>query len=590
MKKALTGPDIRELVSEWQYLLGCRLEQFGRPSSNELILKFRSSRTGTIRLVVDLSGWGYVTKEPISTESNQGVFVSAVRKTIKKSRLETISQLNGDRIICLEFIRGDESHTLIFEMFHKGNAILCSDGNIKTVMRQQKFKHRSLKSGLEYLAPPGFNPFESGFSKFSEAISGSERPIGASLTIDCNLGGEISNLACHRLEIDVSTKIEQSKFQSIYDQVEAILSDKIRPSIFLDDGGKNFTVSSFNLSHLRQGPQFDTFSEAIETYLNSREEPILVVEDKEDIRIIRQKQAIDNYLSKAKKLREKGNLIFSNVGLVKNAIKNEKDTIQIENKEFKIDISKSPEANASDYFDKAKEMERKAKRTREILNTKPLKKPRRKKIKAENLEWFENYRWFITSEGEVAIGGKDATTNERAVKKYLKNMDRYAHADVHGAPSVVVKNNGTPPSSDSMLEACHFSLAYSKAWAARVSSGHSFWVESDKVSKTPNTGEFLAKGSFVIRGKRNWNKNLELKLAIGLIDYNGVEKLMGGPVMALENQSKKYAVFKPGFTDRKNLSKLLSNIFERDISEIEKLLPNGGFKLAKSSGIDIKLE
>ena len=590
MKKALTGPDIRELVSEWQYLLGCRLEQFGRPSSNELILKFRSSRTGTIRLVVDLSGWGYVTKEPISTESNQGVFVSAVRKTIKKSRLETISQLNGDRIICLEFIRGDESHTLIFEMFHKGNAILCSDGNIKTVMRQQKFKHRSLKSGLEYLAPPGFNPFESGFSKFSEAISGSERPIGASLTIDCNLGGEISNLACHRLEIDVSTKIEQSKFQSIYDQVEAILSDKIRPSIFLDDGGKNFTVSSFNLSHLRQGPQFDTFSEAIETYLNSREEPILVVEDKEDIRIIRQKQAIDNYLSKAKKLREKGNLIFSNVGFVKNAIKIEKDTIQIENKEFKIDISKSPEANASDYFDKAKEMERKAKRTREILNTKPLKKPRRKKIKAENLEWFENYRWFITSEGEVAIGGKDATTNERAVKKYLKNMDRYAHADVHGAPSVVVKNNGTPPSSDSMLEACHFSLAYSKAWAARVSSGHSFWVESDKVSKTPNTGEFLAKGSFVIRGKRNWNKNLELKLAIGLIDYNGVEKLMGGPVMALENQSKKYAVFKPGFTDRKNLSKLLSNIFERDISEIEKLLPNGGFKLAKSSGIDIKLE
>ena len=590
MKKALTGPDIRELVSEWQYLLGCRLEQFGRPSSNELILKFRSSRTGTIRLVVDLSGWGYVTKESISTESNQGVFVNAVRKTIKKSRLETISQLNGDRIICLEFIRGDESHTLIFEMFHKGNAILCSDGNIKTVMRQQKFKHRSLKPGLEYLAPPGFNPFESGFSKFSEAISGSERPIGASLTIDCNLGGEISNLACHRLEIDVSTKIEQSKFQSIYDQVEAILSDKIRPSIFLDDGGKNFTVSSFNLSHLRQGPQFDTFSEAIETYLNSREEPILVVEDKEDIRIIRQKQAIDNYLSKAKKLREKGNLIFSNVGLVKNAIKNEKDTIQIENKEFKIDISKSPEANASDYFDKAKEMERKAKRTREILETKPLKKPRRKKIKAENLEWFENYRWFITSEGEVAIGGKDATTNERAVKKYLKNMDRYAHADVHGAPSVVVKNNGTPPSSDSMLEACHFSLAYSKAWAARVSSGHSFWVESDKVSKTPNTGEFLAKGSFVIRGKRNWNKNLELKLAIGLIDYNGVEKLMGGPVMALENQSKKYAVFKPGFTDRKNLSKLLSNIFERDISEIEKLLPNGGFKLAKSSGIDIKLQ
>jgi predicted ribosome quality control (RQC) complex YloA/Tae2 family protein len=590
MKKALTGPDIRELVSEWQYLLGCRLEQFGRPSSNELILKFRSSRTGTVRLVVDLSGWAYVTKESISTESNQGVFVNAVRKRIKKSRLESISQLNGDRIICLEFIRGDESHTLIFEMFHKGNAILCSDKKIKTVMRQQKFRHRSLKPGLEYQAPPGFNPFESDFSKFSEAISGSERPVGASLTINCNLGGDISDLVCHRLEIEGDSKVDQSKFRSIYDQVQEILSDKIGPSIFLDDEGKNFTVSFLNLKHLKQGLQFDTFGEAIETYLNSREELVVIVEDKEDIRISRQKKAIENYLSKAEKMREKGNLIFSNTNLVRKAIENERDTILIENKEIKIDIFRSPEANASEYFDKAKEMERKAKRTKEILNTKLPKKPRKRKVKAENLEWFENYRWFITSEGEVAIGGKDATTNERVVKKYLKNMDRYAHADVHGAPSVVVKNNGVLPSFDSMMEACHFSLAYSKAWVARVSSGHSFWVESDKVSKTPNTGEFLAKGSFVIRGKRNWNKNLELKLAIGLIDYNGVEKLMGGPVMTMKNQSKKYAVFKPGFTDRKQVSKILADIFMREVSEIEKLLPNGGFELVNSFGIDIKLE
>ena len=145
MKKALTGPDIRELVSDWQYLVGCRLEQFGRPSSNELILKFRSSKTGTVRLIINLGGWAYVTKESTSTESNQGVFVNTVRKTIKKSRLESIKQLNGDRILCLEFMRGDENHTLISEMFHKGNAILCKKGKITTFKRKQKFTQRSLK-------------------------------------------------------------------------------------------------------------------------------------------------------------------------------------------------------------------------------------------------------------------------------------------------------------------------------------------------------------------------------------------------------------------------------------------------------------
>ncbi|SVC37394.1 uncharacterized protein METZ01_LOCUS290248, partial [marine metagenome] len=398
-------------------------------------------QTGTVRLRVDLGGWAYVTKESISTESNQGVFVKTVRKTIKKSRLESIKQLNGDRILCLEFVRGDENHTLISEMFHKGNAILCQKGTITTVMRKQKFRHRSLKSGIEYQAPPGFNPFESNFSKFSEVLLGSDRPIGASLTIDCNLGGEISNLVCHQLEMDGGSKVEKSKLRSMYDQVQEILSDKIAPSIFLDTEGRNFTVSSFNLSHLQQGSQFDTFDEAIETYISSREEPIAVIKHKEDIRISRQKEAIENYILKAGKMRERGNLIFSNTSLVKKAIENERDIILIEDIEVQIDISRSPEANASEYFDKAKEMERKARRTRDVLDTKLPEKPKKRKIKAGNLEWFENYRWFITSEGEIAIAGKDATTNERVVKKYLKNGDRYAHADIHGAPSVVVKNN-----------------------------------------------------------------------------------------------------------------------------------------------------
>ena len=95
----------------------------------------------------------------------------------------------------------------------------------------------------------------------------------------------------------------------------------------------------------------------------------------------------------------------------------------------------------------------------------------------------------------------------------------------------MVKNvNGVQPSEFSMLEACNFRLSYSKAWGARVSGGHSFWVDNDKVSKTPNTGEFLAKGACVIRGKRNWHRNLELNVAIGLILYEGNLKFMGGPI------------------------------------------------------------
>ena len=57
---------------------------------------------------------------------------------------------------------------------------------------------------------------------------------------------------------------------------------------------------------------------------------IAVIKHKEDIRISRQKEAIENYILKAGKMRERGNLIFSNTGLVKKAIENERDTILIE--------------------------------------------------------------------------------------------------------------------------------------------------------------------------------------------------------------------------------------------------------------------
>ena len=128
-----------------------------------------------------------------------------------------------------------------------------------------------------------------------------------------------------------------------------------------------------------------------------------------------------------------------------------------------------------------------------------------------------------------------------------------------------------------------------KLGGARVSSGHSFWVDNDKVSKTPNTGEFLAKGAFVIRGKRNWHRNLELNIAIGLITYEGNLKFMSGPISSIEKHSEKFVIFRPGFTERKIVIRKLSESFSADSTDIEKLLPSGGFDLVSSKGIELKL-
>ena len=525
MKKALTGPDISLLVEGWQSLVGSRVDQFGRPDLNKVVLKLRSREKGTVRLLIDLSGWAYLTKTTISTESNQGVFVQKVRKLIKKSRIESIEQINGDRILSISFIRKEERVNLIFEMFHKGNIILCSDDKILVVMRKQKFRHRSLESGLPYQSPPSINPFTVDYAVFNDKLINSQRGLGAALTIDCNVGGDISALICKNLGIEKESNTSEANSKQIYEELKRILNERIEPTIFVNVNGERVTVSVFDLG-MEFGSKFSTLDEAIEDYISNLEPVKKEVKSSEQVRIVHQNKAIEKYNLKSKNYREKGNIIFSKLNEIQKMIDFENDedevVIELENSKILIDKKKSLEANASLYFNKSKEMDRKAKRTREVLASKPVSKPKKKIIKNKNIEWFERFRWFITTDGEIAVAGKDARSNEQVVKKYLKANDRYAHADIHGAPSVVVKNlNGVQPSELSMLEACNFSLSYSKAWGARVSGGHSFWVDNDKVSKTPNTGEFLAKGAFVIRGKRHWNRNLELNVAIGLISYDG---------------------------------------------------------------------
>ena len=593
MKKALTGPDISQLVDGWQSLIGSRVDQFGRPDINKIVLKLRSREKGTVRLLIDLSGWAYLTKTTISTESNQGVFVQKVRKLIKKSRIESIEQINGDRILSFSFIRKEKRVNLIFEMFHKGNIVLCSDDKILAVMRKQKFRHRSLEAGLPYQSPPSIDPSTVVFEIFRDKLANSQRGLGAALTIDCNIGGDISTLICKKLEIDKESSTSEANSKQIYDELKRILNDKIEPTIFVDVNGERFTVSAFDLG-MEIGSKFSTLDEAIEDYISNLEPVKKEVKSSDQVRVDYQTKAIEKYNVKSKVYREKGNIIFSKLNEIQNMVDFENDedevVIELDDTKILIDKKKSLEANASSYFDKSKEMDRKAERTREVIVSKPVSKPKKEIIKNKNVEWFERFRWFITTNGEIAVAGKDARLNEQVVKKYLKANDRYAHADIHGAPSVVVKNvNGVQPSEQSMLEACNFSLSYSKAWGARVSGGHSFWVDNDKVSKTPNTGEFLAKGAFIIRGKRNWNRNLELNVAIGLISYEGNPKFMGGPISSIEKHADKYVIFRPGFTERKSVIRKLSEAFSAESTDIEKLLPSGGFDLVKTKGIELKL-
>ena len=199
-----------------------------------------------------------------------------------------------------------------------------------------------------------------------------------------------------------------------------------------------------------------------------------------------------------------------------------------------IDLALSPWSNARQYYEQkrsaaVKELKtfqssEKALRSTEQKISADLKKglkqekevmrPQRKAM------WFEKFLYFISSEGYLVLGGKDAQQNEILYNRYLKKGDVYVHADLHGATSVIVKNkpgmseSPIPPSS--LSQAGTLAIASSSAWDSKAVMS-AFWVDATQVSRTASAGEILPTGSFVIRGHRNFLPPAQLLLGFGIM-------------------------------------------------------------------------
>jgi predicted ribosome quality control (RQC) complex YloA/Tae2 family protein len=149
-----------------------------------------------------------------------------------------------------------------------------------------------------------------------------------------------------------------------------------------------------------------------------------------------------------------------------------------------------------------------------LKQEKPVLQPIRKPM------WFEKFLWFISSDGYLVLGGRDAQQNEILYKRYLRKGDVYVHADMHGAPTVIIKNDPKTPDApippSTLAQAGNLSVCCSNAWDSKAAMG-AWWVNADQVSKSAPAGEYLPMGSFMVRGKRNPLPPALLTLGFGLL-------------------------------------------------------------------------
>jgi predicted ribosome quality control (RQC) complex YloA/Tae2 family protein len=215
----------------------------------------------------------------------------------------------------------------------------------------------------------------------------------------------------------------------------------------------------------------------------------------------------------------------------------------------------------------------------------------------EQEQWYDRFRWFHTSDGFLVIGGRNADQNEEIVKKYMDSNDLFLHTQAHGGPATVIKATGpSEPARDveiperSRREAAQFAVSYSSIWKEGRYADDAYLVTPDQVSKTPESGEFIEKGGFVIRGDRTYYRDVAAEVAVG-ITCEPNTRVVGGPPSAVEGQAETTVRVRPGRYAQNDMAKMLYREFRERFADqsfvrkvaspdrIQEFLPPGGSEI-----------
>ncbi|MDY6766536.1 MAG: ribosome rescue protein RqcH, partial [Candidatus Nanohaloarchaea archaeon] len=444
---------------------------------------------------------------------------------------------------------------------------------------------------------------------------------------------------------DLSDGAVQDVVAALHDLFQQLDSGSIDPQVYEQDGMPvAATPVPFRTYEEAESGGFDSFSAALDTYFTEREKAERreqkrerYEEEKADLehRLEQQERKLEGLQQAAEENQEKAELIYENYRLVEDVLESIRtareqhseseirerleseqaegvpeaeaiERLDFDNNEVVVDIGRevrleidtSVEKNAEIYYEKASDAEDKLPGLKESLQRtrQELEELEPEDIDVEDefedkegkqaeKEWYEKFRWFFSSDGYLVIGGRDATTNDMLVKKYMENNDVYVHADFDGAPSVVVKNEEGGEREDipeaTLTEAGQFAVTFAQAWEAGVGSDDAYYVAPDQVTQEPESGEYLPTGSFVIRGDRTYLRNMPVEASVGAYNRDGRYVPMGGPTAAVEAQCDHYVELRQGRGKPSDVAKQVKDHLDRaagadlELDAVIRALPPG---------------
>ncbi len=565
---------------------------------NSILFKLHHPEKPDLLLMFSTFGL-WITNVKIS-QMEENRLVKRLRNDLLRARIIEIKQIDNERIVQITFSGFNQEFVLIGEFFGDGNIILCNkELKILSLLHSIDVRHRKLGVGLTYVPPPssGLNIFkitQKDMEEIKSTSTATVRWIGRTLGLPSKYAEEImkvSGIDSQRLGNTLSNEEIEKIHQAAMKIIEKVTNGEHNPYVVRDDRGadvypiplgdfsqKNvIKVASFmegldslfseNLLEQGKTSQTDTVSQKIIEFEHKLEE------QNKAISLV--KQRAESISKVAKVLLDSASTGITSIDDSKIPLllqeynssmikENGIPMIKVNGDKIKINPQASIQAIASVLFNESKR-QLKAIETIEIEKKKTEKNLETFKKQAsiaqnsivfaiqKKKEWYERYRWFFTSDGLLAIGGRDASSNSSVIRKHLEKNDKVFHAEIVGSPFFILKNGQEVASS--ITEVAQATVCFSRAWREGFYGLNAYWVNPEQIKMAAPTGQFLAKGAFPIEGTRNFVQVSNLQLAVGLHQKDENYTIMCGPPSAVKVRSLFYVIIEPTGLDMTELAK-----------------------------------
>ncbi|HEX5456967.1 MAG TPA: ribosome rescue protein RqcH [Candidatus Nitrosotalea sp.] len=597
----LAGIELRYLITEMnKQVKDYYVSNIYGVSRNSLLFKLHHAEKPDLLIMFSTFGLWITGIKINQMEENR--LIKRLRNDLLRSKITEIKQLGSERIVYVTFSGFDQEFILVGEFFGDGNIILCNkEMKILSLLHSIDVRHRKLAVGLNYIPPPssGLNIFDVTKENIEEIKTSSTpvvRWIGRTLGLPGKYAEEIirtSNLDPNKLGNTLSDKEIEDVFQSTKGLIDKIITGNHDAYIIRDVKNSDvIPISLGDMSTRTNTVKVSSFMEGLDSLFSENllehgkssqsttaNQKITELEHKleeQNKAILLVKERSSSISGVAKALLE---ISYTGITSIEdpaiNPLLNKYNShtaresgiflINVNGEKIKLDPQSSMQAIASTLFNESK----KQMRATDTINLEKKKTEKSLELVKKQAsiaqdsivfavqkkkEWFERYRWFITSDGHLAIGGRDASSNSAVIRKHLNKNDMVFHAEIVGSPFFLLRES-TEEDLSSAKEVAQATVCFSRAWRAGVYGLNAYWIKPDQVKTAAPSGQFIAKGSFVIEGSRNFVQVTALQLTIGLYEKDESYLLMCGPPAPIKKRCIYYVTIEPSGIDMTEMAR-----------------------------------